>query len=132
MRDAYPNSKALMTHSGWIDFALGVGLPGLFLTWLAILVCLQNCQRSLKTRYFLQKIDQDSKKSFNLKINNSSSYPLINGQLLNCCGFWLILGIAFYWIVGEVSEREYIENYFFLITFIASASQVEQSDKTSV
>jgi|GEM_PF-1074458 len=132
MRDAYPNSKALMTHSGWIDFALGVGLPGLFLTWLAILVCLQTCQRSLKTRNFLQKIDRDSKKSFNLKINNSSSYPLINGQLLNYCGFWLILGIAFYWIVGEVSEREYIENYFFLITFIASASQVEQSDKTSV
>jgi len=132
MRDTYPNSKALMTHSAWIDYTLGVGLPGLFLTWLAILGCLQICQRSLKTRNSLQKIDPDLNKSFNLRINNVSSYPLINGQLIDYCGFWLIIGIAFYWLVGEVSEREYIEHYFFLITFTASASQVDQSEKTSV
>jgi len=121
-----------MTHSAWIDYTLGVGLPGLFLTWLAILGCLQIYQRSLKTRNSLQKIDPDLNKSFNLRINNVSSYPLINGQLIDYCGFWLIFGIAFYWLVGEVSEREYIEHYFFLITFTASASQVDQSEKTSV
>lgn len=35
----WPDSHLSMTHSGWIDFALGYGIPGLFLLFSASLIC---------------------------------------------------------------------------------------------
>ena len=121
MRDTYPGSKAPMTHSAWIDYTLGVGLPGFFLTWMAIVLCVRSCM------IYLNHVFSRSERNYpNIKIKNaffqnkSDELVLFNQKFIPFSGIWLILGLAFFWIVGEVSEREYIEHYFFLISFFSS------------
>ncbi len=123
MRDIYPNSKALMTHSAWVDYTLGVGLPGLFLTWLAIVGCTVSCLHFIKKTNISRTVNQDSREPLRLNLDNFY-HKLIDTSLISFCGIWLILGLAFYWIVGEVSEREYLEHYFFLIALIATVTQI--------
>ena len=110
-----------MTHSAWIDYTLGVGLPGLFLTWMAIVMCVVSCM------IYLNHVFSRSERNYpNIKIKNaffqnkSDELVLFNQKLIPSSGIWLMLGLAFFWILGEVSEREYIEHYFFLISFFSS------------
>ena len=123
MRDTYSGSKALMTHSAWVDFTLGVGLPGLLFIWTAILFSVLSCMSYLN-QVFSKSIKNDSinegKNTYFLKTKNS--LISVKQELIAYSGIWLLLGLAIFWIVGEVSEREYIEHYFFLISFFASSS----------
>jgi hypothetical protein len=48
MTKQYPGSTVEKTHSAWLDFGLGVGLPGLFLTWSAIFLILKKAFKQLK------------------------------------------------------------------------------------
>ncbi|WP_133092093.1 hypothetical protein [Polynucleobacter meluiroseus] len=107
MRAEYPKSTVLMTHSAWVDFTLGLGLPGLVLTWLAILGVISKLQRN----YLSKNALLDS------KLLNVSFYR----QLITSVGLWLILGMFCFWVIGEVSEREYIEHYFFLVALFGMA-----------
>ncbi len=123
MRDTYSGSKALMTHSGWVDFTLGIGLPGLLFIWTAILFSVLSCMSYLN-QVFSKSAKNDSinegKNTYSRKTKNS--LKSVNQELIAYSGIWLLLGLAIFWIVGEVSEREYIEHYFFLISFFASVS----------
>ncbi len=128
MRDAYPNSKALMTHSAWIDFTLGVGVPGLLLTWIAIGLCLFNGQRAIrkKMNFMLNEPikvlkEKNNPEFSNLLVKQSSVSQTLIAQI----SLWLVLGLFCYWVVGEVSEREYIEHYFFLIALFSTAIRYE-------
>jgi hypothetical protein len=107
MRAQSPKSAVLMTHSAWIDFTLGLGLPGVLLTWSAIFAVVL---RSLK----VQKLFQSGQLA-------SQSRPSGVSWPLPELAIWLILGMFCFWMIGEVSEREYIEHYFFLIALCASA-----------
>ena len=101
MRALYPNSKVIMTHSAWIDYTLGLGVPGLLLMWLAIWGVIRRsfCYQSPSIIGNLPiAIDQISFK-----------------QLVPSIAIWLVIGVFCFWFIGEVSEREYIEHYFFLI-----------------
>jgi O-antigen ligase len=89
----YPGSNVKKTHSGWLDFALGVGLPGLFLTWLAIFLILREAFVQLRAPY-----------------NNDKSFIII----------FFLSGMSFFWIVSEVCKREYIESFFFFIALSSS------------
>lgn len=109
MRAQFPGSVASMTHSAWVDFALGVGLPGLLLVWGAIFgVAWRGFRRSNKSL-----ISRSPKVS---NVNNHSFIQLI--------AIWLILGLFCLWIIGEVSEREYLEHYFFLVALFGGALTV--------
>ena len=107
MREQSPKSAVLMTHSAWIDFTLGLGLPGVLLTWSAIFAVVL---RSLR----LQKLVRQP------VLRDEKTCPKV-GSPLPEIAIWLILGMFCFWIIGEVSEREYIEHYFFLIALCASA-----------
>ena len=89
----YPGSTVYKTHSGWLDFAIGVGLPGLFLTWSAIMLIVRQAFLNLK------KTDPDK-----------NSYIVI----------FVLPGMSFMWFVAEVCEREFIEHFFFFIALSAS------------
>jgi hypothetical protein len=92
----YPGSIVNQSHSGWLDFALGVGLPGLLLVWAAIFLC---CWNSLS--------------------NVSSSGIARKYQLVT---MWTLSGMFSFWCIGEVSEREFIEHFFFMIALLAVLS----------
>ncbi len=89
----YPGTLAVKTHSAWLDFALGVGIPGLLLVWTAIFLTL--------------------KKAFSKLQSHSSDN---NAWIV----IFVIIGISLFWLVGEVSEREFIEHFFFIIALSAS------------
>lgn len=103
MRTKDPNFPATITHSGWLDFSLGAGIPGLFLFWMAIIAAVFNMNNGLRGIEKLRAIGFEK------------NYLALQQVKLNI-GIWVILGIFFYWIIGEVSEREYIEYYFFIIS----------------
>lgn len=123
MRDTYPGSKALMTHSAWVDYTLGVGLPGLFLTWVSVVLCVLICIAYLNHIFSTCENYDFNDVSKNIQFQKKDNrLTFINQQLIAYSGIWLISGLALFWIIGEVSEREYIEHYFFLISFFSSSS----------
>jgi hypothetical protein len=99
MSRIYPGSTVTHTHSGWVDFTLGVGVPGLLLCWLAIasgiLLAIKN---QMLERY--------------APSTNLWSFIVI----------WGLSGISLLWVVAEVSEKEYIEHLMFMIALLASGN----------
>lgn len=106
MQAQFPGSIAPMTHSAWVDFALGLGLPGLLLVWGAIF--------GIAWRSFSQPPNSSFAKTPQSEGANNYTYT----RLL---AIWLILGLFCLWIIGEVSEREYLEHYFFIIALFGTA-----------
>jgi hypothetical protein len=96
MHQENPNFDVNNTHSGWLDFALGVGVPGVILTWIAM---------ALVVRRALQ---------------NAASINAIQIRELAFITLWMIVGIWFLWWPAEVSEREFIEYFYFMIALLAA------------
>jgi hypothetical protein len=93
----YPGSTSDHTHSGWIDFTLGVGLPGLALCWGAIALAISIGLGHLR-KYSSLHLPQ-------------TLWPYIT--------IWCLGGITLLWVVLEVSEKEYIEHLFFMIALLS-------------
>ena len=87
-----PNLLLTKTHSGWMDYALGLGLPGLLLTWLAMGFI---GWRAVGLVY---------KEGENISIALAA--------------MWILGGIWVLWWPTEVSEREFIEYLFFMIALL--------------
>ncbi|QWE12831.1 O-antigen ligase family protein [Polynucleobacter sp. AP-Titi-500A-B4] len=97
----YPNARSDHTHSGWIDYTLGVGIPGMLLTLLAILYGLHHAVSN----------------RFN-QVGNADH------QILNSISMWVLLGLTLLWTILEVSEKEYIEYLFFSISLFGSIAYI--------
>jgi O-antigen ligase len=97
----YPGSNSDHTHSGWIDFALGVGIPGLMLCWSAFLLITYNAINKLRDK---------------------------NYKLWAHITIWSLGGIFVLWIFLEVSEKEYIEHLILMLSLFSAGLMV--SDKS--
>jgi len=91
-----PSLALYKTHSGWMDYALGLGLPGLLLTWLAMGLIGWRSFRAV------------SQKAINTPLALAS--------------IWILGGIWVLWWPTEVSEREFIEYFFFMIALLGSVN----------
>ena len=100
MQQEDPNLILTKTHSGWLDYALGLGLPGLLLTWLVMGIVVYRSIGGL--------------------IQRVTSLPLALSSL------WILGGIWVLWWPAEVSEREFIEYLFFMIALLGSAILPQQ------
>lgn len=86
MRIEYPGSLTTKTHCGWLDFALGVGFVGLFFIWSAIfIVMIKALKASTQFKFF------------------------------SMACIWILGGIWILWWPAELSYREFIEHYIFLV-----------------
>jgi O-antigen ligase len=92
-----PYSRIIMTHSGWLDYALGLGIPGLTLTWLAMFLVMSRAYRLTK---------------------NIMNQPPLNAYL----ALWIVSGLWILWWPSELSEREFIEQLFFIVALFATAT----------
>jgi hypothetical protein len=91
------------THSGWLDYALGVGVPGILFSWLAIGLLIATCLKRL-------------------------SYAEDGRKMILIAIIWQLIGMWFLWWPTEISEREFIENFFFNLAFFAGViSQFERN-----
>ena len=109
MRLEFSSSTVLMTHSAWIDFALGLGFPGILLLWFAIFGITYQSYLAIKS-----PVNQNS-----CVINQTTHFSCFS--LIPLLSIWLIVGIFLFWIIGEVSERIFIENYYFFLAFFLMA-----------
>ena len=91
-----PNLMLYKTHSGWLDYALGLGLPGILLTWLAMSLI---GWRSIK-----------------IVARGARNTPIALATI------WILGGIWILWWPTEVSEREFIEYLFFVIALLGAAN----------
>jgi hypothetical protein len=94
MRDKYPGSQSTKTHSGWLDFGLGAGIMGVLFIWLAMGV--------IYTRACVQT-------------NSSYQYEIMRRYLL-----WALSTMLLLWLIAELSDREFIEHFFFMLAFFSS------------
>lgn len=98
MRQENPQVLITKTHSGWMDYALGTGVPGLFFTWLSMYLVFTRAIKILGEDRGFQSL--------------SITLPAI----------WLLLGVWLMWWVVEVSEREFIEQLFFMVALLSGAT----------
>jgi hypothetical protein len=96
MAQQYAGSGVTKTHSGWLDFALGVGLPSLFAVWVAIALILRRAWLYMRH-------------------NNE-------GHLICSFVIWSLSICFILWCIAELSEREYIEHFFFMLAFFSIVS----------
>lgn len=101
MSKSYPNSRADHTHSGWIDLALGVGIPGIALIF---------------SSFYMFITAELKRKSF--KKNHFNKGIII----------WTLSGLIFIWIFLEVSEKEYIEYLYFIVGFLYSIDSMRLTE----
>jgi len=102
MHQENPRFDVNHTHSGWLDFALGVGVPGLILTWIAIALVVRRAAFNIADKHAIQK------------------------RKIALITVWMLCGIWFLWWPTEVSEREFIEYFYFMIAFFAAVNYTNQ------
>jgi len=93
MSKAFAGSHATKTHSGWLDFALGVGIFGLLSVWISLGMIVRRAWR---------------------KMCQKNAHELKTFYV-----FWCLLPMIFLWQIGELSDREYIEHFFFVTAFFS-------------
>lgn len=88
----WSDSKLHQTHSGWIDLALGLGIPGILL----IFACLSNLL------YQLQKIEIK-------KVHMDQLSPIWIR--------WILISLGLMWFTTEISQKVYFDNLIFWLAF---------------
>lgn len=93
----WPGSCLSQSHSGWIDLALGIGIPGLILLLSSML-------------FSIKKLNQ-------IKLMSKSSLASWRAMLT-----WALICFLMIWCTTEISQKVFFEE---LIFFIALASGVQ-------
>lgn len=86
-------SGATKTHSGWLDFALGSGCVGMISVWLSMGVIFWRARKVIK--------------------NSATNDPMPAYICWSLCILFLL------WLIAELSDREYIEHFFFMLVFFS-------------
>lgn len=97
-KQKWPESTLRQSHSGWLDFTLGMGIPGLILVWAAMLG------------------------SFILL--GKRSYGAIT-PWINACR-WILLASFMMWFTTEISQRVFFDALIFWIAFSAGLAMAPQ------
>lgn len=95
MKKFHSGSGATKTHSGWLDFALGAGYVGLIAVWSAMGIVFLRARKITKN------------------YPRSSQMPIYI--------YWAVGVLMLLWLVAELSDREYIEHFFFVMAFFSLA-----------
>lgn len=89
-REKWPNSCLSQSHSGWLDLALGIGIPGIFLILAALIMNLKN---------LYQLKDRDTRDS--------------QQWISMLC--WVLLSLLFVWCTTEISQKIFFDELLFFI-----------------
>ena len=84
----WPDSNLHQSHSGWIDLALGLGIPGIALILTSLLILL----------YQLSKQDKGVPISQNLYLTTA---------------WWALLSLLIMWVTTEISQKVFFDDLIF-------------------
>lgn len=101
MAQTYPGSQATKTHSGWLDFSLGAGIPGLISVWTALGIIFY------RSKIYMSVFQK--------------SHPIHE----YIC--WSIAILSLLWLLAEFSDREFIEHFFFMLAFFSIVVGIQNS-----
>ena len=99
-KQKWPESSLLQSHSGWLDFALGMGIPGLILVWAAMLGPYMLLGRG----------------------SHGAMMPWVNA-----CR-WILLASFMMWFTTEISQRVFFDALIFWISLSAGLAAVLSSE----
>jgi len=87
-RESFPNAPLIQSHSGWMDLALGLGIPGAII---------------LLAASFLAMLQIVS-----------------TGSPWSTFGIWSLLSIVLLFITTEVSQKNFVDTYVWLVVLVAA------------
>ncbi len=93
----WPDSNLHQSHSGWIDLALGLGIPGIALILTSLLILL----------YQLCKQDQDVPTSQNLYLITT---------------WWALFSFSIMWCTTEISQKVFFDDLIFWLALAGGVS----------
>jgi len=102
----WPDSSLHQSHSGWIDLALGIGIPGLTLILTSLLILF----------YRLTRLSKDF---------------LINRNLYLTAVWWALFSFLIMWFTTEISQKVFFDQLiFFLAVSAGLALEYQDSSKS--
>jgi hypothetical protein len=99
-KQKWPESSLRQSHSGWLDFALGMGIPGLTLVWAAILGAYMLMGRG----------------------SHGAMTPWVNA-----CQ-WILFASYMMWFTTEISQRVFFDVLILWIAFSAGLAAALSSE----
>jgi hypothetical protein len=104
-KQEWPDSTLHQSHSGWLDLALGIGLPGIAIVVTALLLNMRLLRN-------LQELENKQ------KINPNETETPFKAPWPSCC-WWILLANLVMWLTTEISQKVFFDS---LIFWIALAS----------
>lgn len=105
-KKVWPESVLHQSHSGWLDLALGIGIPG-------IILVLGSLVLAMKQLYQLDLPENTSKSPL-----NASQSPF-KAPWLSCC-WWILLASLVMWCTTEISQKVFLDSLIFWIALASS------------
>jgi len=90
----WPGTSLTQSHSGWVDLALGIGIPGMILILGAFLT---------------------------LMIRLSSHRESLPNPIQECM-WWVLMAMLLLWSTSEISQKVYFESLIFWLSLAAGLS----------
>jgi len=90
VRQRFPEISLAQSHSGWLDLALGLGIPGAGLVLLASILAIKNA------------------------MTIANPWKIF--------GVWFLGSMILLWMTSEVSQKNYLNTFIWMIVFVASLS----------
>ena len=100
IKQHFPSTGLAQSHSGWLDLALGIGVPGATLVLVAGILAINNAKKL--------------------------AHPL------NVLGPWFLGASMLLWTTTEVSQKNYLNTFIWMIIFVASLSLGGQTQAEKV
>ncbi len=119
-KQKWPESSLRQSHSGWLDFTLGMGIPGLILVWGAMLGSFMLLGTSLRGAIV---------SSIPLGMPNRIALT----HWVSACR-WILLASLLMWFTTEISQRVFFDVLIFWIAFSSglAAALLPESARASV
>ena len=105
-KKVWPESLLHQSHSGWLDLALGIGLPGIALV-------LGSLALAMKQLYRL-----DLPENIPESAPNGAQSPF-KAPWLSCC-WWILLASLVMWCTTEISQKVFLDSLIFWVALASS------------
>ena len=105
-KKVWPESILHQSHSGWLDLALGIGIPGIALVFGSLAL-------AMKELYQLDLPENNPKSAL-----NAVQGPFKAPWLSSC--WWILLASLVMWCTTEISQKVFVDSLIFWIVLASS------------
>jgi hypothetical protein len=104
---AWPDSILHQSHSGWIDLALGIGIPGIVLILASLLTLLYRLGR----------------------LANPNQGLYLSDSPYQSMAWWALFSLLIMWCTTEISQKVFFDSFIFWLALGSGLTLGRQSDR---